>query len=767
MDLRALRPVELVRFINGVSDVGLTQARVRKHLDEAGGRIGSGGRIHLLKYAAWLRRRIHERPPAAASPDSDAEVYAAIKERSRARNISLSRTGRDIGPIPPVADPARRTRAERDLRFALETYFPHIFVLPWCRDHLSLIENLQTIILAGGLKAFAMPRGSGKTVICECAIMWAVLIGAHAFPLLLGASAAASAEQFEDIKTEFEENELLLADFPEVVWPIQALKGIGQAARGQLCDGKRTRMSWTSKRMVLPTIPGSRASGAAIRVASITGRMLGMKHKRVDGSVVRPSCVLADDLQTDISAASPLQCASRERTLMGGVLGLAGPKKRIALLMPCTVKAPGDLADRMVDRKLHPEFNGERTKLIYVWPTNEPLWEEYARLRAESFRQGGDGKAGTDFYAAHRAACGLPLCDPRPCDSCPRRATCMDAGALVAWPERFEPQQLSAVQFAADLRLRDARAFASEYQNQPLPPEEEFGIMVPIELLAGKLNALARGVVPKACQYLSCHVDVHDRVLVYLVAALDEELGGAVIDYGFEPEQPVDHFAAARPPRTLAQVARGAGREGAVLAGLERLVPRLLKRDWQREDGAALRIGRLLIDAGYLTELIKTFCRRSEDAALIMPSHGRFVGATSVPFDEYKSEVGAKAGFHWRIPPPRKGDRHVLMDINFFKTFAHQRLAVALGDKGSLSVFGRRPEEHRMLFEHWTAERPKRASSGRRVVDEWRLIPNRENHLLDNLVGCLVGASMLGAAPPGAARPAAAKRRRWTAAGLQ
>src|SRR3712207_7549730 len=51
--------------------------------------------------------------------------------------------------------------------------------------------------------------------------------------------------------------------------------------------------------LVLPTIEGSAASGGVIRVAGITGRVRGMKHKRTDGLSVRPSLVLVDDPQTD------------------------------------------------------------------------------------------------------------------------------------------------------------------------------------------------------------------------------------------------------------------------------------------------------------------------------------------------------------------------------------------------------------------------------------------------------------------------------------
>jgi hypothetical protein len=44
------------------------------------------------------------------------------------------------------------------------------------------------------------------------------------------------------------------------------------------------------------------------------------------------------------------------------------------------------------------------TKLVYTFPTDEKLWQQYAELRAESLRQGHGGEEATAFYREHRAA---------------------------------------------------------------------------------------------------------------------------------------------------------------------------------------------------------------------------------------------------------------------------------------------------------------------------------------------------------------------------
>jgi hypothetical protein len=72
----------------------------------------------------------------------------------------------------------------------------------------------------------------------------------------------------------------------------------------------------------------------------------------------------------------------------------------------------------------------------------------------------------------------------------------------------------------------------------------------------------------------------------------------------------------------------------------------------------------------------------------------------------------------------------------------------------------RRPDAHRLLAEHLTAEYRVRTEGRGRTVDEWKLRVDRfDNHWLDCAVGCAVAASMAGAAVLGAATPAEPRAR--------
>ncbi len=687
------------------------------------------------------------RNPAAVDVDrptpkgaaAAAGAYDRKRDAERDRQAAKSRSGRDIGPIPPVKDAKRRAAAEKSFRKFCESYFPERFTLAWSDDHLKIIARIQNAVVHGGLSAFAMPRGSGKTSLCEVACIWALVAAidltggpARRFVCLIGASAEAAAENLQSIKTEFEANDLLSEDFPEVCFPIQQTEGRANLCAGQHIQGERTHITFGKRVLVLPTVAKSKASGGILRVAGITGRMRGMKFTRADGKSVRPDLVVVDDPQTDASAKSETMCAQREKLLAGAVLGLAGPGQQIAGFMPCTVIRRGDMADNILDRKLHPAWQGERTKLVYAFPTNEKLWDEYAELRAKSLANDGNGAEATKFYKTNRKA--------------------MDAGAVVAWPARYRPGELSALQYAMNLRIDDSAAFEAEYQNQPLADASEDSEFLNARQIAAKISGVGRAVAPQFATRLTFYIDVQHRLLYWSMGAWSDDFTGQVIEYGTWPEQTRSHFAYRGVKKTLQSMYPG-DLHAAVRAGLADLTEQLLvKRVYSNEAGAELPVEKGLIDAadGQVTDAVFDFCRTSPHRARLMPAIGKGIDASSVPMHAYKVKQGERLGFHWMLQPvPKRGFRQLIIDSNFWKSFVHQRLALPLGNKGALSLFGGKGTDHRLFSEHLTAETRERLKNERsqRSVDVWRLKPAKpDNHWFDCVAGTAVAASLCGAA---------------------
>lgn len=732
VDPRQLRVAEAVRLLNSSPLGEVVQPHVvYRHLNRAAYKIGDGRRIDLVRYAAWL---FHARRETFEPGWTEAD-YEAHKDAVNARSRAASESSRDIaaeGWVHEPKNPERKDACRRSFRSFCEAYFPQTFHLAWSPDHLKVIAKIETAVIDGGLFAMAMPRGSGKTTLCETACLWALVYGHREFVALIGSDEEHAEDMLDSIKSELENNDLLEEDFSEVCGPIRALEGIHQRAAGQLYRGARTHVGWTAKEIELPTIEGSVASSAIIKVAGITGRIRGMKHKRADGKSVRPSLVLLDDPQTDESARSPSQCATREQILAGAILGLAGPGRKIAGLMTLTVVRPDDMADRILDREKHPQWQGQRTKMVYAFPANEKLWQEYARVRADGQRADrGVGEA-TEFYRANQ--------------------TDMDAGAMIAWPQRHNPDELSAIQHAMNLKLDQGdAAFWAEYQNEPLPDKADGEEMLAPDVIAAKTNGMKRGEVPVGVNHLTMFIDVQGALLFWLVCGWEDDFTGYVLDYGEYPDQKRPYFTLRDAKRTLMTVHKGTGQEGVIYAGLAALTADRLARKFRRDDGAEMAIERCLIDAnwGNSTDVVYQFCRQSAHAAIVMPSHGRYVGAASTPFSEYKAKRGDRMGLHWRVPgvQGKRTTRYALIDTNYWKSFVHARLAVPMGDPGCLSLFAPATGvDHRLFSEHLTAEYRVKTSGRGRELDEWKLrTPGADNHWLDCLVGSAVAASMQGA----------------------
>lgn len=127
IDPRNLRPGELCRLLNSTPlGTVINERQLYRHRNRAGYRLGEDNRVDLLRYVAWLVDENH-RPRAVSSADE----YAALKERSRARNAAIAKAGRDIGPIPEVVNPARKQRAAESFQYFCETYFSQTFNLGW------------------------------------------------------------------------------------------------------------------------------------------------------------------------------------------------------------------------------------------------------------------------------------------------------------------------------------------------------------------------------------------------------------------------------------------------------------------------------------------------------------------------------------------------------------------------------------------------------------------------------------------------------------
>ena len=656
--------------------------------------------------------------------------YEQHRDRMAKVQADMSAEGRDIGEIPAIAAPERRESCRLDLRKFCETYFPEIFYLPWSPIQLETIKRLQAATISGGKFAIAMPRGTGKSTLCERAAIWAAVYGYRRYIVIIGAESGATSEVFHAIKNTFECNDTFIADFPEVCFPVQALDGIVNRCKGQTWHGTRTHIEWSDVKLVLPTIGDSPTGGTVIGSTSMTGRIRGMKHTSANGEVLRPDFVLIDDPQTRESAKSVTQVNYRLNLINSDILGLAGPGKSITAVLPCTVIYPNDLADQLLNREINPEWSGLRFPLLRGFPKNLHLWQRYWELRSEGKRQDRGTDESTRFYIANHDE--------------------MDDGCAATWPERFKPDEISGIQYGMNLYFSDRQTFFSEYQNEPEAAEIGDGEQITADMILERMNSRSRLEVPQAASRITMAVDVQKNLLYWTIVAFDDNFTGWLVDYGAFPDQPRQMFTTRDATPTYRDVYPGAGQEGALTAALQDLVIPALSKRFMREDGGELTISRCLIDSGWgeSADPIYNFIRESGHASIIMPSKGVGINATVKPFSEYQRRPGEiTSPYEWQIAPI-KNKRHIRLfryDTNYWKSFFRNRLLTSRGDPGSFSIFGDRVTDRtRLLADHLAAEYSVTESAKGRRVDVWKLMPTRENHWFDCTVGCMVAASEQG-----------------------
>jgi hypothetical protein len=370
---------------------------------------------------------------------------------------------------------------------------------------------------------------------------------------------------------------------------------------------------------------------------------------------------------------------------------------------------------------------------MHTMPTNRGMWDHYATLRAQDQVAEPPTTTAMEYYRENREA--------------------MDDGARPSWPERFDAGkgQISAVQYAMDILAdRKEAAFMAEYQNAPMDPTAGGDVIqLAPALITRKCNGHKRGEVPVEATLLTIGIDVQASALFWGGAAWSPGFSGDVFDYGVHPKTDRSYFTLAEivaGGHTLHAEHPGGSWEAALIAGLTYLTDWLFESDWQRKDGAPMKVEQILIDAGYgkSTDSIFKFCRRSRFSAMLLPYFGRSIPAGSTPISEWNQKPGDRVGPGWLIRKSTgRAARHIIADASAWKSHIADRILTPAGNSGCLSLFGA-PADHRLLADHLSAETRTRVTANGRVSDQWKVKPNQDNHWLDCLSMSAIGASVRG-----------------------
>lgn len=668
---------------------------------------------------------------------SDREYQRQLMAEKRAKEQSVV--------LPAVADPARRLRAEADSFTFLETYFADRFDEAWTSDRRLIVEAIDDISLNGGDQAIAAPRGEGKTSIAECSLgVGAIVNGRIQYGVILSSTGKDAEQVLENIKREYETNELLIADYPEVCVPIVALDGAPQRAGKQRVNGERTRLSWSGDRIVFPTVTlawcpkcyypepferkghlecpkckvtyqpwKSKASGSIFMTRGMDAAIRGL---RVGNR--RPDIVLIDDPETEQSSRSESEIKSRKNRIEKDVGGLGRGSRKVSRLMLTTIQTVMSLSAEYTDPKRRPGWGGKRLQLVKSWPDAIDLWQTYVDLKND------DGKTGTranEFYEANREA--------------------MDEGAEVSNPLRFDTRkgEVSAIQSVFnDVAEKGWEYVNCELQNSPTEQETEesdhltIGIVTGSNLdYVGRCSRLGAGVYPADTKQLVAFIDVQRDRIYFEVVAFKDGQRRYVIDSGCEGKD-VDNSTMSLKEATI-----------------QRLVS--LKNKWdelpyESEDGSEQKVPDItLVDSGDGVTVDAVY-----EACLMFPTWFPSKGDGKYKSPQAgisKSTLKSLTGDPWHFSAQVHAGRPfvlVVFDANVFKhrTKASWKIAPEGSPAGSVHLHGNDPTAHRDFalqicsarFERWFDEK----------TGQWKekWIEGKNNHYWDTDVGTLVGYSV-------------------------
>lgn len=671
-----------------------------------------------------------------------AASYEDRREDIRHYQAEQRKKGQELPQIPAVQNRERREACIENFELFCKTYGAIEFNLPWSRCHVQSALKIKIALNCGGWFAWAMPRGGGKTTLCEWAIVWAILSGRSKYAVIVGATDQLAIQRLDAVKSTLEFNKLLREDFPHACIAIAELEGEARKAGGQRYKGEKTKVIWGSDRVVMPWMehPDNLCSGSVIEVYGLTGALRGLKKSNKDGSTVRPSLIVADDPQTRESAKSVAQTQSRLQTLTGDIGYLCGPGHSISVVCPCTVIYQEDLADQILDRDKHPEWQGERYKMVESFPANMDLWDKYADIRRASLKEDSDGAVATRFYEENRDA--------------------MDAGAQVSWPERHWEDELSGIQHAMNLRIRDEAAFYAECQNEPIQQQDDLE-MLSVDEICAKVTGNARMIVPAECSVVTAFTDIQGELLYWMIVAWTRSFSGFVLDYGSWPDQKRQYYTLHDSRKKLSNVYPGD--ESAITTGaLTDLGDMICGRDYVTSDNKLLKLSNWCIDNNWPQRraAVKAFHHQSRYVNITHLTKGCGIPATKAPMSDWSNAVnkGGGPGWCWTQKPGELAS--VLIDTNYMKKRVHDALKLPLGSRGCLSLYKAEPAQHRMLADHIHAERSIKAEAQGRVVYEFVENPNRDNHFFDCLTGNFVAASMCGISRDSERIPARPKKKR-------
>lgn len=614
---------------------------------------------------------------------------------------------RDVGMHPPMMeeDIELKLRLKEELLLFCTRMFPNIFYLELSQDHLDVIENLERCIKGGGIYVQAMPRGSGKTSITICAVLWAILNGWRKYILVVAADKEAAESILSTITEELEGNDELMRFYPEACHYFRALEGNVVRARHQMVEGEESRIVYKKDRLRMARYPDADeeiewCAESIIEARGLTGRVRGANIRMEDGSILRPDFCTVDDPQTAESAKSMSQIAFREKLILQDVFCTSGPgKRRMSGVMQCTVIQDGDLSDRFLKR-----YASKRAKMVYKWPSKKEgkeMWEQYIQLRRKHLKTGNEDKICNSFYIDNRSI--------------------MDEGAVVGWPQRYNENEISAIQSAYNIIAEiGTDAFEAEYQNQPRSQaSDSVYTLSPIDV-ASSVHQETRGTIPECVRRTVIGIDVNNYALSWAFVGSPLYLSSYVMDY--------QKYTGDGSQKILWTPKSGASIETVLSNELINLINKLVDKYHPHM---------VVVDGNYMTKIVQAVVKMMD--AKVGP---RIIVGRGTPSERYRSPNALNADKVCNRCHLTKESGEIWFDSHFWHMHTQKGFLLNPGAAGATSIFDK--ANHRMYSEEVCSEKLL-DHYVRNGIEKYTWSTIGKNDLFDATVMAVVGLHMMGA----------------------
>ena len=615
-----------------------------------------------------------------------------MREAEAARMRESRASGNELVRREPE-DARRRKRLEKDPEKWLRWYFPNIFTLPFSDGHREIIRAIVQTNASGKDTVVAAPRGEGKTNIMRHMSIYLLFTEREPFVVVGGWQNRSASEAFSTWVIAIT-SERLVADYPEFCAPFAESTHANRLPRLRWQGEERpTGATINSMRMqvVFPDGRGAMAAG------SLQGDIKGLNITTLGGKSLRPSKLLLDDPQDTDRAADPKFVAEVLHRIDTQWLCLAGPDKRISMMVACTIYAPDDVGESL----------GKRRNTVFVriprvtsWPVGfeksgsatRQLWDRWFDLYDDDKTRGSAFR----FYRKNRAA--------------------MTDGMAVSWKYRFDKSKGDPDAFFSamvDYYTKGRDAFFSEYQNQPVAHDTKLYELTP-KCILQHIVELNENELPDDTVYAVLTTDInYSYGLTYQGTAVRRDGTLHVFTEGVWCQAPLPVSA-----RNTNQEQR------------QRLVRKALELMAAWVDVQPWRLDDWYIDAGgEQFDTVTSFCRAAKRNGKL----GRaMIGRAGRTYDPaVKTRVGRVRGRVYACFT-RESGKWYCFDADFYKELGQTGWITPLGEPGSISLC---KGSHRDFADQMCREvlEAKGVIMGRGgstlVVYKWNTLPGKHDKL--------------------------------------